>query len=185
MKNLIILGVERSGKSSLAEMLIARGGFSDVSMDYLADSITYGLPQVGLKDDSEIDNPTFLSFMQKMIDTFPYAKLPHVTIIEGIRISPRKAVEITKPDEYKIVVLGYPNRTATEVLKRIREKEQDNCWTKDENDEFILEWVDKWIERSKIYQKDCHELGLTFIDTSFDFENSLNDFANNICEFLA
>ncbi len=191
MKNLLILGAVRSGKTTVAKQLIRLGGFNYLSMDFLAGILEESLPETGIKDDGSIDehkfNSVIFTYMNYLLSS------SYITIVEGSRISPKRAFDNINQDMHKIVVFGYPNIKPEQLLSNIRNHENSDewktetheNWTQQLDDTEMLPLLREQIENSKKYQKDCEKLGIDFIDTSIDRDKKLDDFVKNILTFLS
>lgn len=87
-------------------------------------------------------------------------------------------------DDNLIYVLGQINITPEEMAKNIKNNDTELDWSTIMNDEELLEYCRKSIQKAKIIEKECKEMELTFYDTSINrkmvLENILKDIEKNI-----
>lgn len=199
MKNLIILGVPRAGKSTLAKYVtkqLISEGVPVVLMP--ADSIVGGLtarragfmwrifvrptrhifPCLLKRSKKSLEN-NLCRFIKRFVDE---TSLDFPIIFEGAYISPSKAEHMFDPQKCKIVVVGYPNATLEEKIKNIRQFD-DNTAISKQDDITIKKTITTFIKISKQYEKESKNK-FVFLDTSKQYHKTLCDFAKNVSEFL-
>ena len=76
------------------------------------------------------------------------------------------------------VAIGFEN------FEAIKKYQTEKDWTFDRSDDYILEHSKHWISISKEYEKECKELNIWFVDTSFDREEVLNHTLESIEEMI-
>lgn len=104
-------------------------------------------------------------------------------IIETCDITPNKAKELFNQDNTILLFLGTPNQTAEKHFNDIKKYQTKKDWTFDRSDEHLLEHSRHWIEKSKEYQKNCKELGIWFVDTSFNRNKVLQETLEKIISY--
>ena len=181
MKNIIILGAARSGKSTLAKMLHEEYNYSIISIDSFISALCDTFPNLGITH-SNTDNkfklmPLFVfSYMSKIINEYPNQKF----VLEGWHVYPNDIYEVFKKNDVKIICLGYTKISCEDSFKIIRNNEMENSYTKKMSDEKLKQLISKHIEYSKVLQEQCKEKGIKFFDTSFDRKNVLK----NVMKYL-
>lgn len=172
MKNILILGVARSGKTTLANMIANRYGFSIIDIDAFIGAFKENYPNLGFDYHSK-SNHLVAPFVASYVNAFMY-HYPNLNfVIEGYHIKLADAVKLFG-DKLEIIVLGYPQLTGEQVLANVRKYEGQLDYTRDISDEELLKVVSRHVEYSKKFEKECKELGLNFYDTSYNRENILN-----------
>lgn len=179
MKHVLILGAARSGKSTLAQMLADKFGYSIISVDAFISAMEENYPDKGfahhLKNNHKIA-PFVVSYANAIMYNLPKEKF----VVEGYHISLSDAVKLFEP-KFEIVVLGYPKLTAQEAFANVRKYEGKFDYTKAISDEKLLNIISRHVEYSKEFEQKCKELGLSFYDTSYNREEVLRNIIAKIC----
>lgn len=181
MKNIAIFGSSRSGKSTLAKMIVKK--YPNYQM-YIGDDIRWAFQEVfpslninskggsGMKEDfpKYIAN-LFYKSIKRNKGTFNY-------IVETCDIYPAKAKELFEKDDTIILFLGISSLSIKEHFNEIRKYETEEDWTYDRTDEKILEHCNYWIPQSKKIEEECRKLNLWYVDTSFNRMEVLQETLN-------
>lgn len=175
-KNIIILGAARSGKSTLTSMICEKYNYSIISIDSFVSALKDTFPELGITHSNTETKfkilPQFVfSYMKKIINEYPNEKF----ILEGWHVYPKDVKKLFKNLDVKIVCLGYTKISCDDALKKIRESENQNSYTKQMSDERVRKLISDHIEYSKILEKQCKENNIKFYDTSFDRDNVLKE----------
>lgn len=183
MKNLVILGASRAGKTTLSrEINKIYPNYHIISGDAVRDAFSDTLPQnninanegVGMKEDF----PKFLGSLFNKLCYFNRNTCNYV--IETCDVSVENAIKYFQKDSVVIVFLGYSELTKQEAFEKYRKYESQTDWTRNQSDEYMLNHAEKWIEKSKIFEKDCKKYNIQYIDTS----NNRKKVLNNLIEQL-
>ena len=166
MKNILILGAARSGKTTLAKMIADEYGFSIIDVDAFIGAFKENYPDLGFDYHSE-SNHLIAPFVASYVNAFMY-HYPNLNfVIEGYHIKLADAVKLFG-DKLEIIVLGYPKLTGEQVLANVRKYEGKFDYTRAIDYEQLLNTLTRHVEYSKNFEKQCKELGLSFYDTSYD-----------------
>lgn len=178
MKNIAIFGSSRSGKSTLSKMISKkysnyhifigddiRGAFQDV----LPNNNINSKDGIGMLEDF----PNFLSCL--FYKSIKRNKGEINYIVETCDITPKKAYQLFNREDTILLFLGTPRQTIDEHFNEIRKYQTEKDWTYNRSDEHILEHSKHCISKSKEYEKECKELNIWYVDTSFNREEVLND----------
>ncbi len=180
MKNILILGASRSGKSTLANMIAQKHGFSIVDIDALIGAFKENYPNLGFDYHSKSNHliaPFVASYVNNLIYHYPNLNF----VIEGYHIKLDDAVKLFG-DKCEIVVLGYPQLTGEQVLANVRKYEGKFDYTRAITDEQLLSTLTRHVEYSKNFEIECKELGLNFYDTSFNRKDVLDNIVKKIAD---
>lgn len=202
MKSLIILGVPRAGKSTLATNIAKKLSETGNALSLInADAIMGGLtaerggynlyklllrplrhifPKMRAQSKRQL-RQNFVNFIGRFLAETAQTS---VVVFEGAYIAPEQAVTMFDRNKFKIVVVGYPNISIEDKCANIRKYDQKTS-TNSLNDQDLRKRIHYLIELSKDYQKQCQKHKIHFIDTSYDWKGEIENFTNNICEFLA
>ncbi len=176
--HVIIAGAARSGKTSLALML-NKYGFTHYKMDSIKRGIceAYGIKYDKWEDVSSIvckiinriilDNKTDTNYgKEKYLFDTPFIFPKDISLIDT--------------SDTEVIFLGYSKALPSEILKIIREKDNDNFWTNKKSDEELLKLIELDINYSKKVEEECKEFGIKYYDTTYDRDQILNKIVHEI-----
>ncbi len=179
MKNVLILGTGRAGKTTLAKMIHQTYGHSLISVESMLGSFQKLYPEIGMRNDVYCDKlitPFVAEYIKGSLYNYPNCKL----VVEGYHIHPKTAVEFIDREDFDIIVLGCPSLTMQQALANIRKYDDEFSWTNSMSDEFILNHAKNHIEQAKNLQQECQKLNISFYDTSFNRQQILTNIVENI-----
>ena len=176
MKNILILGASRSGKSTLANMFAERLGFSIIDVDAFIGAFKENYPDLGFDYHSE-KNHLIAPFISSYVNATTYNHPQIRFVVEGYHIKLSDAVKLFS-DNFEIVVLGYPQLTGEQVLANVRKYEGKFDYTRAISDEQLLKTLTRHVEYSKKIKAECKELRVNFYDTSYNRNDVLNEVIN-------
>ena len=187
MKNIAIFGSSRSGKSTLAKMISKTySNYHIVIGDDIRGAFQEILPNNNINSKGGIgmleDFPNFLSCL--FYKSIKRNKGEINYIVETCDITPKKAYQLFNNDDTILLFLGTPRQTIDEHFNEIKKYQTEKDWTFDRSDDYILEHSKHWISISKEYEKECKELNIWFVDTSFNREKVLKYTLKNIEEMM-
>ncbi|MDR1071841.1 MAG: hypothetical protein LBL21_04320 [Rickettsiales bacterium] len=183
-KSLLILGHPRSGKTTLGDMICDKYNLSFISIDALVQTFREILPELGMHHEAGKSEAALAPFLFKYMDRIKHKSVYRQFIIEGCHIRPKTADRMMNKDKYRLVALGCPSLTPGQFAEAIKKNDKPYDWTSGKDDEELYQMAADYISEAKRTEAECAELGLTFIDTSFDREAKLNDFLRNLGTFL-
>lgn len=181
MKNLLILGSARSGKSTFARMVHQKTGHNIVAIDALVTAFQTNFPEIGIKHQgicNKLISPFVASYVHGLLETNPDCRF----VVEGWHMHPDSAVKLINMDLFDIVVLGYPKLTPEEAFAFVRRTEKPTDYTINMSDAHLLDLLSRHIAHSKQFQNDCSELGLNFVDTSYNRQEVLENLLKIMCD---
>lgn len=174
MKNIIILGAARAGKTTLAQILHNKYNYSIISIDSFVSALRDSFPELGITHSNtenkfKILPPFVFSYMKKIINEYPNENF----VMEGWHVLPNEISKLFCGLDVKIICLGYTEISCNEVFKLIRENEKVNSYTKNMSDESVKKLISKHIEYSKMLKEQCKKNNIEYFDTSFKREEVL------------
>ncbi len=179
MKNIVVLGAARSGKSTLAREICHKFGFGIVSIDAMISAFEEIYPQIGIghhKDCKKLITPFVAAYLNALIYNHPQENF----VVEGYHIALDDAVKIFDAKLFDIIVLGYPKLSPEEAFCNIRKYERPYDYTTAMSDEELLSVAKRHVAHSKKCEEDCRLLKLPFYDTSFDRQYVLAKIINTL-----
>lgn len=183
MKNLIILGASRAGKTTLARKICEiYSNYHLINGDSIRNAFQETLPQnninkyngTGMKDDfAKFCASYFRNQINRNKGYFNY-------IFDSCDISVENAVKYFKNNDSIIIFLGYESINEKEALKNYRIYEEPNDWTTKRTDKELLLHARNWISNSKTFKEDCVKFNIKYVDTSFNRNDVLSDLISDL-----
>ena len=180
MKNLLIIGQPRTGKSTLANMICDRLGWSVVSIDALVASFRNVFPELGLHLEPEIAEPRLAPFVFEYMKQIASESPNLHFVIEGCHISPETVAKHIGDTGYNVVCLGVPTMTPQHFFELVKQNDPATDWAAAKESAEILQMAECFINRSKQQQAQCLELNIPFIDTSSNRDEKFVKFINGL-----
>lgn len=179
MKNILIAGVAKSGKSLFCKKLIEKEKYNHIPLDYFTASMKRNFPDWGIKSSVIINDTskklsTLLNTVTNLIDD-----TDEKFIIDSAHIMPSDIINNINRDNWDIYFFGYPNINATDKLSEIRKYIKDG-WPIKKDDNELLTILEKLINISKEISNECKKYNIKFIDTSFDLNEKIDEMLNEI-----
>ncbi len=168
MKSIIILGVPRSGKSTLAKMLKEKYPmYNIIQEDIINESLRRIISAHGKKVGwgAALEATKTLEgkvgyFLDAALSFEPESSF----ILDTSTTKPRVCRQFQKQGVI-VIVMGYPNETKESILERIRKYENEKDWTIVNSNLLMMRFVDAWLEDSKILEQEAKKYDLKFVDT--------------------
>lgn len=182
MKNIIILGAARAGKSTLSQMIHKKYNYSIISIDSFVTALRDSFPSLGITHSNTEDKfkllpPFVFSYMNKITNEYPNENF----ILEGWHVYPNEISKLFCNADVKIICLGYTKISCEDAVKLIRNNENENSYTKKMTDERLKNLISSHIEYSKILKEQCEKNNIKFYDTSFERDSVLAEAMEYLC----
>ena len=182
MKNIIIYGSTRSGKTTLAKQIKNEFHLNYIEIDVIKEAF---------KKINNIDTSKNNDFIvgQLITDNLAvyFEKLVSISnlhdeyyVIEGTALYLPELIKIISEKSFCIICMGYPNISPEEKLRELELFENDSDWTVKISREEKLQLCRDNINVSKYIQALANEYNLAFFDTSY----SRSIVFNNVIKYL-
>ena len=172
-QSVILAGVARSGKTTVAERLHRTLGLSLIPVDLLISSFEDNFPELGILSGQHLHNETshnVFNFLHRYIHLHEEWQ-NYQFIMDTTHLLPQQVAEHGLDKKYRVAFLGYPNISVDEKLSQIRlHRTLQADWTQDETDDQLRPIIRQMIALGQTLQTDCARYNLTFFDTSQDFD---------------
>lgn len=188
MKNILIMGVGRAGKTTLSHML--KDKFKTCNLLH-SDSIKWGIIRgegkeqyyrTNIKEQkefehSEVFQKTLLEIFNSLInkDNNKYGY-----ILESGQLSPKIVSELIDFNKTIVVCLGLGDFDTEDVINLCREHDTPQDWSYNMPYEYLKAHAEKWIETNEIFKRDCPKYGIKYYDTTKDREKILQQVLDSI-----
>lgn len=177
----VIGGVARTGKSIIAHRFMQDTGTPYLSLDILMMGLYRGFPEHDITpEDPDFQNADKMwPVVRNMCRNIAETGVEY--LLEGVSIHPEHIHELYtnySPD-VKACFLGYPNTSAKDKLRSIREySDYPNNWSTGYSDKELLDFIENQIKHSRYLQEECLKYDIHFFDQSEDFISSLDSVMN-------
>ncbi len=174
MKNIIIIGPSRVGKSTLAAKLCKKYHFDYISGDSIRNAFIHIYPSLGYTVKNVSTKIEFCKFIKWLIqENSIHFKEKIYYVVDTTDITVQDAKNLFQ--DSLIIGLGSKEAHPKVMLKKIRENDTKLEWTYGYNEERLLEIINETISNSKQLYKACYLNNIPYFDTSIDREKTYND----------
>ncbi len=184
LKNIILIGPSRSGKTTLANMIKNEFGYNIVTLDDLVNAFGITFPELNIsqeKDEKEVSKQ-FTKFLINLLLFYnnEFNKRKNIRrIIEGIYIDLDILFKEIKKEDFIIIGLHYSNRTEEQFLKYLKKYDTKLDWTIQYDDNGKLKSIKHFLNRNKDFMKMYKKYEILNYDVSENrelvFETILKD----------
>ena len=142
MKNIVIGGTVRAGKTTLANLIREKMGYSKVESDTIVNAFDKVFPQFGITHkNAELAREKYEPFLFEILNGFckdlKYSR--NITVFPGSQFLPENLSRYNKLDKYIVIFLGIDATTPESLLSKIREYDTENDWTYNKAIQKMLE----------------------------------------------
>lgn len=182
MKNIIIFGEPRSGKSTLANMIVDRFNYQVIHVDSIRDTFKKIYPELGIAPNIAIENEKFQLFLQEYLyrNTIKEERNKYGYVMEGCETSVDDCNRLYNDGNNIIYFLAQVDITPEQLFNNIRNNDSKQDWTFKYTDDELMKICKKILSNGKKIKKECENYNIKFIDTSRNREEFLNDILNEI-----
>lgn len=180
-RNIFIFGEPRSGKSTLANMIVDKFGYHIIRSDCERNALKENFPKLNINSKTALSNKDFQLYLKQLV--FQYqrdGRNQYGIVLEGTDTSVTDCNELFHDGDNIIYYLGPIAITPEELAKSIKQNDTDLDWTHNCSMEELIERSKGYIERAKRYKKQCELYGINFVDTSKNREQVLQQIIQEI-----
>lgn len=177
MKNILIGGTVRAGKSTLANLIRNKFKYSLVESDTIVNAFDVVFPELGITHKkAEITRERYKPFLFEILNGFcrDLKYNQNVTVFPGAQFLPEQINEYPKKDKYIVIFLGISDASPQELMAKIREMDTASDWTNKRSDEQLLNNCKNIIKESINLKNDCEKFGFYYFDTFNNRSKTLN-----------
>lgn len=179
MKNLLILGASRSGKSTLAKKLSEKYGYHILPIDALVSAFAKVFPELGIYHSYSCDK-ILAPFIAEILNVLAEDESEQRFIVEGCHVFPSSIINLLNLDKCCLIVVAYPQQSVQGMFDSIRRFDNGQEYTVKMSDNELLEMIERNIAYSQKLQACAKKEGLLFIDTSKEREKTLETFLSRM-----
>lgn len=182
MKNIIIFGEPRSGKSTLANMIVDKFNYQVIHVDAIRDTFKEIYPELNIAPNIAIHNKKFQLFIQEYLNrnTKKEERNKYGYVVEGCETSVEDCDKLFNTDENIIYYLAPVDITPEEFFNNIRTNDTEYDWTFKLSDEELMQNVKSMITKGRQIKEKCEKYNINFVDSSHNRKEKLNNILRNI-----
>ncbi|MCH5167647.1 MAG: hypothetical protein J1F35_07155 [Erysipelotrichales bacterium] len=183
MKNILILGPGRAGKSTLSRMLKEKiPNYNLIHTDAIRNAIQFNLPCEYVE---EFLNYKENNFFQKVLLNFlseqsEQDKNSYGVILEGAQILPETLSNYSDIDNTIVIYIGHGKLSKKELFELVRKNDTEKDWSFYKTDVELEEYINEFYEKHLYLKQECEKYGFNYIDTSNNRSEILNELVENI-----
>lgn len=174
MKNILIMGIGRSGKTTLSKMIKERiNGYNVIH----SDSLKWGIIRAQDQEEyywnhideqtkferSEYFQKTLLYFYQSLIKE---GDKKYGYILESGQLEPKLVKEMIDFHSTIVICLGLGDSKVEDIIRQCHQYDQKTDWTYGLGESSIEQFAKNWCRQDRMLQKECRRLGIKYYDTS-------------------
>lgn len=178
MKNIIVAGVSRAGKSLVAKNIAKQLNINYIPFDSIISTVEKFHPNHSIKhyDDTLCASKEVACFLKEFLSHVDYEGIQYVIDIYQIKPSDlKKAIDL---ENYIVLYIGYPTISLDDKIKAVRAGAHKQDWTEDITNDELAPIIQGFINDSIILYNDCIKENIPHFDTSNDFHGTIKK-ANN------
>lgn len=188
MKNILIMGIGRAGKTTLSEML--KDKYNNYSLVH-SDSLKWAMIRAEDKEKyyrtnvdkqkefehGEYFQKTLLEFFNSSISK---DKNNYGYILESGQLHPKIVKEMIDFEKTIVVCLGLGNLNVDEMVELCIEHDIEKDWTFGLSREYLKKHAIDWYSANEMLKKECPKYGIKYYDTSENRVETLNNIMSEI-----
>lgn len=158
MKNIVILGVARSGKTTLSKMIIEKfSNYQVLNGDCIRSTFQKVFPEVEINkfNGNGMKNDFALFCSELFKQEINYNKGYYNYIFESCDISPYNAKKFFCSKNVSIIFLIYPSLNVNEIINNYKSYAEKEDYMLKKTEDEILNRAQMWLEKSKQYKLEC------------------------------
>ena len=187
MKDIVILGSARAGKTTLARKINKiYPNYHIINGDCIRQAFQTALPQTkigmreweGKKEDFAKFTATFFK------EEIKWNKGHYNYIFENCDISAENAIKYFQDESTIILFLGYSNLNKEKVFNNWKKYDTPEDWTYKKTDDELLKYAEQYVKDSKEFQTECEKYHIKYVDTSYNREKILKELLEEIINII-
>ena len=180
MKNVLIIGSPRAGKTTLSRLINQKLKYSIINLDDIVSAFQVAHPQLGIRHDED-DNkvaanfaPFLLAYLKALSDG-PNFYGDCKFVVEGTHIDFEKVISSIDKKKYLVLGLTYNETSSEEIYNNLKKHDTEDDWTYWSTEDQLKEDVKYFIKRNSWFNKKFKEYDIKTFDTSKNREGILDN----------
>ena len=182
--NIIISGVPRAGKSTIAHLLSKQFGYNHISMDSTIAGFERCFPDTGVNtyqglssmDTLRVISGKMAPFIRAMLDSGEYDENDPGMALDMYQLLPEDYEKYIRGANCEIVYLITSDVTPEERFAIQKKYDTEKDYTFYKSDEELREGAQYLVEQSLLMKKQCEIYGLPYYETARNREQAIAQF---------
>jgi len=182
MKNIIIWGALRSGKSTLAKRINKEFGHHWIEVDPLRniyDFLNPANPILGLSLPSEEQAKAIAPMLKMYMDRLVGKHQQTFYVFEGVALDMPCLMKYLDTDKYTVICMGW-SLPREDKFKQIKRYETKYDWTSRRTDDELRQEIQEGINTCELVKQFAKKNGLPYFDTSENREQVLDEIMKSL-----
>ncbi len=192
MKNILIMGIGRAGKTTLSKML--KDKINSYNLIH-SDSLKWAMIRAkneekyfreNVDKQKEFEHGEY--FQRTLLEFFKSSmskdKKNYGCILESGQLHPRIVKEMVNFDNTIVVCLGLGDFSLEDMVNLCIEHDTPEDWTYGLSREYLREHAKDWFTANEMLKKECPKYGIKYYDTSKNRVETLDKIMNEILELV-
>lgn len=182
MKNILIMGIGRAGKTTLS--LKIKDKYNNYNLIH-SDSLKWAIIRAMNKEEYYIENVDKQKeyehgefFQRTLLELFNSLikkdKKNYGYLLESGQLHPKIVKEMIDFEKTNVICLGLGNLSVDDMVNQCLKYDTKDSWTYGLPKEYIRKHAEDWYECNEMLKKECPKYGITYIDTSKNREEILD-----------
>lgn len=181
MKNIIIIGRPRAGKSTLANKIVDKYHYQMIRTDTIRNTFKDVFPELNIRSHTAIESEKFQMFCKTYLEkNMRHERNKYGYVMEGCEMHVKDCKELYDNGNNLIYCLAQVDISPEEMAKNMKENDTGKDWTYEMSDEERLKYCERSIEKAKAIEEECKLYGLKFYDTAKNREQVLEEIMEDI-----
>lgn len=190
MKNILIMGIGRAGKTTLSEML--KDKYNNYSLIH-SDSLKWSMIRAEDKEqyyrtnvDKQKEFEHGIYFQKTLLEFFNSCvskdNNQYGYILESGQLHPKIVNEMINFENTIVICLGLGDLNIDEMVEFCIEHDIEKDWTYGLSREYLREHAKDWFQANEMLKKECPKYGIKYYDTSKNRVETLNTIMKEILD---
>ena len=188
MKNILIMGIGRAGKTTLSKMI--KDKYNQYNLIH-SDALKWALIRAEDKEEyyrenvdkqKEFEHGEF--FQKALLELYNSLirkdNKKYGYILESGQLHPKYVKEMIDFDNTVVVCLGLGESSIDDMVNQCIKYDTKESWTYGLSKEYIAKHAEDWYNCNEMLKEECPKYGIKYIDTSKNREEVLNKILEDI-----
>lgn len=192
MKNILIMGIGRAGKTTLSNMLKDKvNSYNIIHSDSLKWAMirakneeAYYRENVDIQKEFEHGEYFQRTLLELFKSSISKDKNVYGHILESGQLHPKIVKEMIDFDNTVVVCLGLGNLTIEDMIDLCIEHDTEESWTYGLSREYLRKHAKDWYEANEMLKVECPKYGIKYYDTSKDRVETLNTIMKEVLKLV-
>lgn len=186
--NIIISGVPRAGKSTIASAVSKIYGYQHISMDSIIAGFERNFPELGINTYADMSSFEILQsvsgrvapFINTIMDTWEYDEFGRGIVLDVYQLLPEDFINNIDKSLCNIFYFVTADVSVEERFSILKTYDTQKDYTYFRSDNELRESCAYIVEQSKFLREECLKYGLPCFETSKDRNSVIEDFLKTV-----